>query len=127
MYFLPSRIRRISGLLFSLLEQNEAAGETISRNAGELLRRYPTAHVTAVDYSELSVEKAKEYNQNMIAAGRCTVQQGDVSALELPELTKIFCINDECTYGDIPGLEFIRHTTLGTGGDRCDFYVRVQR
>ena len=43
------------------------------------------------------------------------------------ELTKIFCINDECTYGDIPGLEFIRHTTLGTGGDRCDFYVRVKK
>ena len=47
--------------------------------------------------------------------------------LGTPELTKIFCINDECTYGNIPGLEFIRHTTLGTGGNRCDFYVRVQR
>lgn len=55
------------------------------RNAGELLRRYPKAYVTAVDYSELSVEKAKEYNREMIAAGRCIVQQGDVSALELPE------------------------------------------
>jgi trans-aconitate methyltransferase len=55
------------------------------RNAGELLRRYPKAHVTAVDYSELSVEKAKEYNQKMIAAGRCIVQQGDVSAITLPE------------------------------------------
>ena len=30
------------------------------RNAGELLRRYPQAAVTAVDYSELSVAKAKE-------------------------------------------------------------------
>ncbi len=47
--------------------------------------------------------------------------------LGTPELTKIFCINDECTYGDIPGLEFIRHTTLGTGGDKCDFYVRVKK
>jgi len=55
------------------------------RNAGELLKRYPKAHVTAVDYSELSVEKAKEYNREMIAAGRCTVQQGDVSSLELPK------------------------------------------
>ncbi len=55
------------------------------RNAGELLKRYPKAQVTAVDYSELSVEKAKEYNREMIAAGRCTVQQGDVSSLELPE------------------------------------------
>ena len=46
--------------------------------------------------------------------------------LGTPELTKIFCINDECTYGNIPGLEFIRNTTLGTGGDRCDFYIRVK-
>ena len=55
------------------------------RNAGELLKMYPGAHVTAVDYSELSVEKAKKYNKEMIAAGRCNVQQGDVSALALPE------------------------------------------
>jgi len=54
------------------------------RNAGELLKLFPRAHVTAIDYSELSVEKAKEYNQNMIAAGRCAVQQGDVSNLKLP-------------------------------------------
>ena len=54
------------------------------RNAGELLKRYPKAHVTAVDYSELSVKKAKEYNRDMIAARRCTVMQGDVSDLSLP-------------------------------------------
>lgn len=55
------------------------------RNAGTLAQKYPKAHVTAVDYSELSVQKAKAYNQKLIAAGRCTVQQGDVSALDLPE------------------------------------------
>ena len=54
------------------------------RNAGELLKRYPKAHVTAVDYSELSVEKARAYNKAMIAAGRCEVLQGDVSELKLP-------------------------------------------
>ena len=54
------------------------------RNAAELLRRYPAAHVTAVDYSEMSVAKAKEYNAGEIANGRCTVQQGDVSCLSLP-------------------------------------------
>ena len=54
------------------------------RNAGELLRKYPQAHVVAVDYSELSVAKAREYNQDMIASGRCSVCQGDVSALNLP-------------------------------------------
>ena len=53
------------------------------RNAGELLKRYPNAHVTAIDYSELSVEKAKVYNKAMITAGRCKVQQGDVSDLRL--------------------------------------------
>lgn len=66
-----------------------AAGEIVDlgcgggRNAGELLKRYPCSRVTAIDYSELSVEKAKEYNKGMIAAGRCTVRQGDVSALSL--------------------------------------------
>ena len=54
------------------------------RNVGEMLKKYPGAHVTAVDYSALSVEKAKAYNKAMIAAGRCTVQQGDVSDLYLP-------------------------------------------
>ena len=54
------------------------------RNAGELLKKYPKAHVTAIDYSHLSVEKARGYNRDMITAGRCTVQQGDVSDLKLP-------------------------------------------
>lgn len=55
------------------------------RNAGALLERYPSAKLTAVDYSPLSVEKATEYNRAMIAAGRCTVQQGDVTALKLEQ------------------------------------------
>ena len=53
------------------------------RNAGELLRKYPQAVVTAMDYSAISVQKAKEYNQAMIDAGRCRVIQGDVSKLPL--------------------------------------------
>ena len=55
------------------------------RNAGELLIKYPDIYVTAVDYSDLSVAKAREYNRDMIVSGRCTVQQGDVSDLHLPE------------------------------------------
>lgn len=51
------------------------------RNAGELLRRYPNAKVTAIDYSPLSVEQAEAYNRSAASAGRCIVQQGDVSAL----------------------------------------------
>ena len=53
------------------------------RNAGKLLKKYPQAVVTAMDYSALSVQKAKEYNQAMIDAGRCRVIQGDVSKLPL--------------------------------------------
>lgn len=53
------------------------------RNAGELLKKYPRVVVTALDYSALSVQKAKEYNQLMIDAGRCKVIQGDVSRLPL--------------------------------------------
>ena len=51
------------------------------RNVKALLKRYPDAKLTAVDYSALSVEKTKEYNKALIAAGRCTVLQGDVKKL----------------------------------------------
>ena len=74
------------------------------RNAGELLRIFPEAHVTAVDYSAMSVEKAKEYNKAMIAAGRCTVQQGDVSDLLLPAGTFDLATAFETIYF-WPGLE----------------------
>ena len=55
------------------------------RNAGELLKQYPKAHVTAIDYSDLSVEKAKAFNQAAIASGRCEVRQRDVSELPFPD------------------------------------------
>lgn len=37
--------------------------------------------MTAIDYSPLSVKETAEYNRQKIATGRCTVLQGDVSAL----------------------------------------------
>lgn len=54
------------------------------RNAGELLKRYPDVKVTAIDYSDLSVETARKYNKPDVLSGRCTVLQGDVSDLRLP-------------------------------------------
>ena len=74
------------------------------RNAGQLLKMYPKAHVTAIDYSELSVAKAKEYNKEMIEEGRCDVQQGDVSILELPKKTFDLATAFETIYF-WPGLE----------------------
>jgi ubiquinone/menaquinone biosynthesis C-methylase UbiE len=54
------------------------------RNAGELSKRYPLSKVVAIDYSEVSVAKATEYNREKIASGKIIVQQGDVSNLNLP-------------------------------------------
>ena len=44
--------------------------------------------------------------------------------LGCPELTKIFCENDERIYGNLPGLRFMRTGTLGKGAERCDFCLR---
>ena len=68
-------------LLQIAVEQAVDLGCGGGRNAGELLKKYPNAKVTAVDYADLSVKKAAAYNRIMIEAGRCTVMQGDVSAL----------------------------------------------
>ena len=57
------------------------------QNAENLLKKYPSAQVTAVDYSEVSVEKTKKKNADAIAKGRCRVLQGDVSALALESET----------------------------------------
>lgn len=44
--------------------------------------------------------------------------------LGCPELTQIYCANDDRVYGNLPGIEFRRKGTLGTGAERCDFYIR---
>lgn len=46
------------------------------------------------------------------------------SELGCPELTKIFCENDDRMYGNLPGLKFIRTGTLGKGSRKCDFYLK---
>lgn len=51
------------------------------RNAAELLKRFPNAKLTALDYSETSVQKAKTTNKKAIAAGRCTVLRENVASL----------------------------------------------
>ena len=74
------------------------------RNAGELLKKYPSAQGVAIDYSELSVEKASEYNKDLISSGRLEVKQGDVSALVLPDNTFDLATAFETIYF-WPGLE----------------------
>ena len=51
------------------------------RNAAELMRRYPRAKLTALDYSATSVETTRKTDRNEIAAGRCSVVQASVESL----------------------------------------------
>lgn len=45
--------------------------------------------------------------------------------LGCPELMPVFCDSDLATYGNLPGIQFKRTQTLGTGGTKCDFqFVR---
>ena len=51
-------------------------------NVAVFLRMVDEGHVTGLDYSTVSVEKARDVNRAAIEAGRCTIIQGNV--LELP-------------------------------------------
>ena len=53
------------------------------RNARALMQKYPSAKMTAIDYSDTSVATARAFNEDMIKKGRCEIKHGDVSALEL--------------------------------------------
>lgn len=65
-------------------------------------------------------KKKGEYRMDILA---CPYNKY-FTELGCPELTKIFCANDNRCYGSLPGLEFKRTGTLGTGAARCDFYLR---
>jgi len=65
-------------------------------------------------------KKKGEYRMDIVA---CPYYRY-FTELGCPEITKISCSNDDRCYGNLPGLEFKRTGTLGTGADRCDFYLR---
>lgn len=56
-------------------------------NVKRFLQRCPQAHVTGVDYSAVSVEKAGKLNAAAIQAGRCEILQADVTSLTLSDNT----------------------------------------
>lgn len=43
------------------------------------------------------------------------------------DLTHTFCDSDIYCYGHLSGIDFKRTQTLGTGGDCCDFNLKVRR
>ena len=65
-------------------------------------------------------KKKGEYRMDVTACPYCRT----LTDLGCPELTKIFCENDERIYGRLPGLRFERTGTLGKGAERCDFCLR---
>ncbi len=74
------------------------------RNAHELLKRYPQAKLSALDYSDQSVEKARKTNREDIASGKCSVLQGNVAALPFSAETFDLATAFETVYF-WPGLE----------------------
>ena len=54
------------------------------RTAARLMKKYPGASMTGVDYSEVSLAKARKLNRATVQSGRCQLVQGDVSHLNLP-------------------------------------------
>ena len=65
-------------------------------------------------------KKKGEYRMDVISCPYCRT----FAELGCPELTKIFCENDERIYGRLPGLKFERTGTLGKGAERCDFCLK---
>ena len=65
-------------------------------------------------------KKKGEYRMDVTACPYCRT----FTELGCPELTRIFCENDERIYGHLPGLIFERSGTLGKGAERCDFCIR---
>jgi len=65
-------------------------------------------------------KKKGEYRMDVTSCPYCRY----FSELGCPELTKIFCENDERIYGNLSGLRFERTGTLGKGAERCDFCLR---
>ena len=65
-------------------------------------------------------KKKGEYRMDVISCPYCRT----FTELGCPELTKIFCENDERIYGRLPGLRFERTGTLGKGAERCDFCLK---
>ena len=57
------------------------------RNTAALLKRFPAATVTALDYSNVASYKTNHLKTHEVQSGRCNVVQGDVSRLPFEAAT----------------------------------------
>ncbi|WP_026624535.1 class I SAM-dependent methyltransferase [Eggerthia catenaformis] len=88
------------------------------RNAHELLKKYPSAHLTAIDYSPLSIEKTKVYNLDAVTKGNMDVEIGDVNHLSIASNTIDLVTAFETIYfwKDLPCCFKLIHKTLTDNG-----------
>jgi hypothetical protein len=64
-----------------------------------------------------------EYRMDMTACPYATY----CAAEGVPELTRVFCDNDVYAYGNLEGISFSRTQTLGTGGAKCNFWLKREK
>jgi len=72
------------GLQFLMVNRNAEVldcGCGGGANLAKLLKKCPGGHAVGIDYSEVSVEKARKVNDKAIEAGRCEVLQASVMKL----------------------------------------------
>ncbi|MCR4662552.1 MAG: class I SAM-dependent methyltransferase [Endomicrobiaceae bacterium] len=50
-------------------------------NVGKMIKMFPNAKVTGLDYSNVSVKESKKFNDIEIKKGICNIVQGDVSKM----------------------------------------------
>ena len=88
------------------------------RNSNVLLKKYPGARLTALDYSSVSVEKTKALNSEFINEGRCAVVEGNVSQLPFADETFDLMTAFETVYfwpGPVKSFKEIRRCLMDGG------------
>ncbi len=96
------------------MTESDALGEKAERKLEEIMKLYPDIpkgermHTDYYIFPAAAIylavkEKKGEYRMDVTA---CPYNKY-LTVLGCPELTKIFCANDERCYGNLPGLEFI--------------------
>lgn len=96
-------------------------------NLHALLKRCPKGTAVGLDYSPVSVAASRKKNRAAIAAGRCRVEQGDVSALPFEDEKFDLATAFETVYfwPDLGGSFREVFRVLKPGGTFCGcFYVR---
>ena len=124
------------GTAYAIIEESAISASGDAGRKLEKLMRVPGMRSLFISvWDPLTRKKFGQSNgfQNVFYPKRKGEFRMDVTAcpycryfgeLGCPELTKVFCANDDRVYGSLPGIVFERTGTLGRGADCCDFRIR---